>query len=776
MEILLNTLKTAAFLIDQVVYGLIPTAYDLIFYLANINLFNAGGEGALMALINRVYLLLGIFMLFKVAFSLIKYMIDPNAFNDKAKGFGKLITNTLVAIVLLILTPVIFETAYNLQSDIILSNAIPRLILGDKSYVDYTDPSNLGNNNQIDTTDLEKQQAGIHSMGVDLQFTVFSAFYTVNTDDKTSGYWSCRPTTEKPLMNVLGSSDMVAKDENGNDSECWSDIKSDLTAELHEHGGTLRRLFKYKASAKLSDTDPSKCTNEICDERDFSVFGKLLWWTKAGGESPAVIKYFPIVSSIVGGYLLLLLVSFLFDIAARLFKLLFLEMIAPIAIISYMDPGESINNGKFHKWLLECGKTYVSLFLRLAVLYCVIQLVRVIISSVYSVGADGTSLYYNGLAPTGTLNMFVYVFLILGVFIFAKRVPLMIENIFGFKLTGEMSLNPLKNSFVAAGLGMAGAGFGMLAANTLSTASRFNRWRKDNGGLSSALENGIGRISDNTLATGRNVRAAARGIFSEAENANLGRQSYGAAIMKSMGHLKWRGGMIKDQWKDTAAGARTAASSVAGIATGAASGAVRGAIGGSKASDIKSIANATSEAIEGAADARNRRTTRRESDKFTIHDQAMDRVRNFAKIKNKEAGVGAADKEITQLTRAMENLREEEVALRRSRAQQTVEKGLDPRALEMAIYRGTRGANGQLVRAIDDNGDPAPLRTYNEYITEFNSNPSAFGGGSPISQDAFDSYRLASESIDSYDKQQAEMRRTISDLTKLKDQFSKDKK
>ena len=44
-------------------------------------------------LVGRIYLLLGIFMLFKVAFSMIQYLIDPNSFSDSAKGFGKLVTN-----------------------------------------------------------------------------------------------------------------------------------------------------------------------------------------------------------------------------------------------------------------------------------------------------------------------------------------------------------------------------------------------------------------------------------------------------------------------------------------------------------------------------------------------------------------------------------------------------------------------------------------------------------------------------------------------------------
>ncbi|MBR2833384.1 MAG: hypothetical protein IKE75_03015 [Bacilli bacterium] len=460
MELLWQALRQVVFILDQVAYGLIPSAYELIFYMANINLFN---NDILSALINRVYLLLGIFMLFKVAFSLLQYMIDPNTFNDKAKGFGKLITNTLVAMILLVMTPFIFEKAYDIQGDILLSNIIPRLILGDTSYNDYT-----GDDGEINTDAVTEKQAEIHSMGVDVQFTLFSAFYTLNTDNNADGYTACRPTSEAPLKNVIGSSDML------NDSECWGAVQGDLTNELHRNGGTVRGMFKYSRSAAADAGESeeelaTKCSDDICDERNFSNFGALLWWIKAGGNSPFTITYIPIISAIVGGYLLLLLITFVIDIAARVFKLLFLQAIAPIAIISYMDPNESVGSGKFHNWLVECGKTYGSLFLRLAVIYAAIQLVRVILSSVFGATADGSSIYYNGISPTGALNIFVYIFLILGVFTFAKKLPQMIESIFGIKLSGEMSLNPFKSireNIGATALigGAVGLGAGGLAA------------------------------------------------------------------------------------------------------------------------------------------------------------------------------------------------------------------------------------------------------------------------------------------------------------------------
>lgn len=473
MELLWQALRQVVFILDQVTYGLIPAAYELIFYLANVNLFD---NDILTGVINRVYLLLGIFMLFKIAFSLIQYMIDPNTFSDKSKGFGKLITNTLVAVVLLVMTPTIFEKAYELQGDIILSNAIPRVVLGDTSYTDFT------TNSKKQEKKVKQQQADVHSMGVDVQFTLFSAFYYLNTKDDENGFTACKPTSDHPISNVLGSSDMV----NG---ECWSAVQEPLTTELHKQGGTLRGLFKYTDS---QTSDGTKCTNNVCDERDFATFGKLLWWIKAGGNSPFTIEYFPVISAIVGGYLLLLLVTFAIDIAVRVFKLLFLQAVAPIAIISYMDPKESVSSGKFHNWLVECGKTYGSLFLRLAVIYFAILLVRIMTTQVF--GATG-DIYYNGVKPTDTMNMFVYVFLVLGIFTFAKKVPQMIESIFGIKGSGELNLNPFKSGTALGALAggvvggtlgsLGGAGANFLAETRANRDSIISGFKQD--GLSGAV-------------------------------------------------------------------------------------------------------------------------------------------------------------------------------------------------------------------------------------------------------------------------------------------------
>lgn len=454
MALLWEALRQVAFLLDKVAYGFIPAVYELIFYLANVNLAN---QDIFVAIIERIYLLLGIFMLFRVSFSILQYIVDPGSFSDKSKGFGKLVTNTLVVIILLAATPWIFSTAYDLQNKIIMSNVIPRLILGDTSYVDNSGMTA----DSINKDAIKDQQASVHSMAVDLQFAIYGAFFTLNVDPgNKAGYEDtlCDPKklekdgTPHPNANAFGSKDMV-------DSGCLGEIEEDLSKELTSHGAKLSGLYKYY------DADDEDSNSEgIVDHRDFNTFGSLLWWRKNGGDglSDFTINYMPIVSAFVGIYLLFLLIAFAIDIAVRVFKLMFLQAVAPIAIVSYIDPKESASNGRLHNWGMECLRTYFSLFLRLAIIYLAIFLVKLLISVFIDTALEGQStMYYNGIAPEGNLNIFVFIMLVLGIFTFAKKVPQMIEGIFGIKMSGELSLNPFKSGTFTGAL--AGGALGSFA-------------------------------------------------------------------------------------------------------------------------------------------------------------------------------------------------------------------------------------------------------------------------------------------------------------------------
>ena len=146
------------------------------------------------------------------------------------------------------------------------------------------------------------------------------------------------------------------------------------------------------------------------------------------------------------------------DLATRAVKLLFLQIISPIPIISNMDMGKG--QDIFKKWGKECINTYLTVFIRLiAINFAVFMIVLL--------KGDYKSLFTN--------NIWLNIFLIIGCLMFAKQVPHLIEEFLGIKLNG-LSLHPLKKfqeqalfgkqiTGVAGGL-VAGTGAGLLAAGS----------------------------------------------------------------------------------------------------------------------------------------------------------------------------------------------------------------------------------------------------------------------------------------------------------------------
>ena len=75
MEWLVNTFRTLFFWLDSIVFPLIATVYNLLTDIANTTVFS---EDIINIFAEKVYDLLGVFMFFKVSFSIMTYIINPD--------------------------------------------------------------------------------------------------------------------------------------------------------------------------------------------------------------------------------------------------------------------------------------------------------------------------------------------------------------------------------------------------------------------------------------------------------------------------------------------------------------------------------------------------------------------------------------------------------------------------------------------------------------------------------------------------------------------------
>ena len=111
----------------KTIYPLIAYAYKL-FY--NIGVLRIIKNDKIEPIYQRITLILGLVMLFVITFQLIQYIMEPDNFTDKEKGFGKVMVRMIVSVVLIAVVPYIFDFAFEVQSDIMSNNLIPKIILG----------------------------------------------------------------------------------------------------------------------------------------------------------------------------------------------------------------------------------------------------------------------------------------------------------------------------------------------------------------------------------------------------------------------------------------------------------------------------------------------------------------------------------------------------------------------------------------------------------------------------------------------------------------------
>ena len=123
-ETLYGLLRSLLIWIDTQVYSIAAFAYSIFYELSSSSLLSSLN---LASASQRLYTLLGIFMLFRLAFSFVKYIINPEGME---KGTSKLISNLAISLALIVSVPWIFNRAFALQSYIMESNVIGNLIMG----------------------------------------------------------------------------------------------------------------------------------------------------------------------------------------------------------------------------------------------------------------------------------------------------------------------------------------------------------------------------------------------------------------------------------------------------------------------------------------------------------------------------------------------------------------------------------------------------------------------------------------------------------------------
>lgn len=302
--------------LDKIIYGFVGTVYNLLIEIAQTSIFT---EEIFNTFASKVYALLGVFMLFKVSFSILTYIVSPDDFLDKNKGFGKLISNILIVLVLLVTTPWIFRQAMEIQHIILKENVLGKIFTQNSTGQSIVTSSNPGMMMAYDT---------------------LSAFYYFDFNT----YEACAnlEDPENGLGKQAGLPDAIAN-----------------CLKIKDADDGLNALNK---SLYLADRT-----------KNVNIYLNSFTAMAQDEDKNYVMNYTFLISTLAGGVLVLLLIVFCFDVGVRSVKLGFMRMIAPIPIIARLDPKKGKET--FDKWYKNCLSTYLDLFIRLIGIYFAIFIV-----------------------------------------------------------------------------------------------------------------------------------------------------------------------------------------------------------------------------------------------------------------------------------------------------------------------------------------------------------------------------------------------------------------
>ena len=109
--------------IDGIIYNLIDWVYGIFDFLARVNLF---GEEQYNDIVGRIYIVLGVIMLFVLAYTLLRAIINPEEFSKGETSFGNLAKNIVVSMIIIVLLPTIFTVAFNIQNALLNTGTITK--------------------------------------------------------------------------------------------------------------------------------------------------------------------------------------------------------------------------------------------------------------------------------------------------------------------------------------------------------------------------------------------------------------------------------------------------------------------------------------------------------------------------------------------------------------------------------------------------------------------------------------------------------------------------
>ena len=395
---ILNGIRYLMFALSTFIYGLLMDLYDMFLALCNVRLLS---NDILQELSRRVGYILGVVMLFYVILGFIQLLLNPDAINDREKGATAIIKKTIIVIVMLGSANFAFELLYQVQVTVVKSNIISKLLLP------YSVTPIV--NGQDTSTSQDSTLINNEKFGSLLAEELFSSFYSIEEFKE-------------------------------------SDIDSNGDISSYEDCQTVVNNFRNQLINNRSFDLGYTCLNST-----IVVNFKIDDSTKSDGQETNVVNFNWLLCPLVGLLAVYLMVMYCFKVGIRMVQLMFLEIISPMAIVSYLAPKKDT---MFSKWKNIYISTYIDVFIRIAI----INFAFFLVATVFSVtGGDG--LEFQG--TDFSSNPFFKVIMILSILTFAKKAPELVGELLpksASKLGFGASMKDIVGLTALTGLAVGGVG------------------------------------------------------------------------------------------------------------------------------------------------------------------------------------------------------------------------------------------------------------------------------------------------------------------------------
>ena len=499
----LSPLRAICMAIDGVLYSLLDNAYDLVIKLSTAELLK---HTTIKSLTENLYIIFGVVAFFRLALLLVNAIIDPEKLNEKGKGLSNIFFRVVGMIILLAVTPFLFEMSYELQGKIVGADASQNIIF----------KTILGNNANIASSDNSNAGKALQNIALSSLITIDKNYLVKNgaqckyeeikdENGKVTGYDYTKITNEKnygfcPLICI-----------SNNDGTCTPQ-GGYVYGEKCDWPNCRNAVDTYNEMYVNEDMSPSKLASYVGVSKKIEENGEK--------QEVYVYNYMFIITGVVGVAMTYIIISFAIDIAIRMFELIVLEILSPLFIATFVDP-KSAQSGPFKNWLSAVGKSYASLYLRLAIIALMILLVSIINQS-------------KMFQSMGDVSGWAKIFMVIGLLIFAKKAPKWIGDMIGIK--GEGGLGGLSIGKKLGGMFLAGG----LASKGLDKLKGQGKKTLDNTGKK--VKNKLDRAFSGAVAANearkQSKDLAARGELKDANGNPISRKTYSqmardAAIAKA---------------------------------------------------------------------------------------------------------------------------------------------------------------------------------------------------------------------------------------------------